>query len=221
MIQINNTVASPKFPIWELTIPDSPFDRNFFENNDLWEMNKLVDGEFIQYGKERKEYIENSIPEFENWIAEFKKQNDVLGIIGDLLDNDENKGYFYKLFPLEDKKVIPSDFIRRRCNVLYRIINDEPGYKMHNHFDNRSVLGNIFVNLTDNKGVSTTFVNTFTNGNHSVIDKNTNIHYVGPDQKNKGIFFLNTSDTYHGIHNSTDRTRYIMNILVYFPDLTF
>lgn len=221
MITIKNTVASPKFPIWELSIPDTPFDREFFESNDLWEINKLVDGEYIQYSQERKEYIQNSIPEFENWFTEFKNQNDIITLLGKLFDDKENCGFFYKQFPLEDKKIIPSDFLKRRCDVLYRIINDEPGYKMENHFDNRAVLGNIFINLTDNRGVSTTFVNTFTNGNHSVLDNKTNIHYKGPEDKNRGIFFMNTPDTYHGIHNNTERTRYIMNILIYFPELTF
>lgn len=219
-MKINRQEASPKFPIWELSVPNVPFDRDFFDSN-IWTSNKLVDGEYISYGEERKEYKEGTVPEFEDWINKFKQDNDILGHISELLELEENKGHFYKLFPLEDKGITPTDFIRRRCDVLYRLINDEPGYKMHNHFDNRSVLGNIFINLTDNKGVATTFVNTFTNGNHSVLDNQTNIHYKGPEEKNKGIFFLNSSDTYHGIHNNSEKTRYIMNILIYFPDLTF
>lgn len=221
MISLKTTVVSPQFPIWELSIPDTPFDREFFENSKLWELNKLVDGEYIQYGQERKEYIQNAVPEFDNWLTKFKEQNNIIKLLGDLFDSKENCEFFYKQFPLEDKKIIPSDFIKRRCDVLYRIINDEPGYKMHNHFDNRAVLGNIFINLTDNSGVSTSFVNTFTNGNHSVIDTETNTHYRGPVNKNEGIFFMNTPDTYHGIHNDSERTRYIMNILIYFPELTF
>lgn len=221
MITINTTVAAPKFPIWELRVPDIPFERDFFESNDLWENNKLVNGEYVSYGEERKEYKENLIPEFQNWYNTFKNENNILELLGDLFNEKENNEFFFKQYPIEDKGIVPSDFITRRCGVLYRIINDEPGYKMHNHFDNRAVFGNIFLNLTENKGVSTTFVNTFTNGNHSILDSETKIHYRAPDAKNEGIFFMNTSDTYHGIHNNTNRTRFIMNILIYFPELTF
>lgn len=221
MINFNTTTAADRFPIWELTTPDIPFDRDYFEKNDIWKNNKLVDGEYVAFGDERKDYIPDSLPEFESWFNKFKKESDILNSIGSLLDLKENNEFFYTQYPIQDKGHLPSEFIKKRCSIAFNIMKDEPGYKMHNHFDNRAVFGNIFLNLTDNIDVSTTFVNTFTNYNQSVIDKDTNIHYKAPDKKNEGMFFMNTSDTYHGIHNSTDKIRYILNVLIYFSELTY
>jgi len=220
-LTINPKCIDYWFPIWEVESSDTPYSREFFELEGLWIDNSLVDGKHTFYGKERKEFNTSFSQDFNEWLDNFKRENNILEFIGNTLELPENEHHFYRLFPIENSGVRPLDFIKNKCSTHYRIMRDDPGYKMANHFDNRAVLGNFFINLTDNSGVSTHFINTFTTGNQNVIDPATNIHYIGPTDKNKGIFFLNTSDTYHGISNPTENSRFIMNILVFFPELTY
>ena len=216
----NTEVVSTNFPIWEGEIKDIPFDRDFFENTLKWKDNELVHNKHTFFGQERKEY-EDSIESqnFINWLEEFKEKNNILELISNLLDLETNQAYFYREYPVSGKVEKIYDFLKNKCNIRYRVLKDEPGYKMANHFDNRSVFGNLFINLTTNNNVSTHFVNTFTNTNKTVLDTETKIHYKAPIKKNQGIFFLNTSDTLHGIENNSNEQRFIFNAVVYFESL--
>lgn len=209
------------FPVWELEVNDSTFSREALEQPHLWEDNSLVNQRTIGYSSERKEYIPGTYPELDEWFDEFKKNNDILDIVATHFENDEtNANYFFRQYPIEDKGIDIREFIYRRCSFFFRIIKDEPGFSMRAHFDNNAVVGNIFFNLVDNDNVSTEFFNTFTTFHKEVLDEETNLMYVAPTEAGRGVFFLNSSHLYHNITNRTNKSRFVINAVVFVPQLT-
>ena len=73
------------------------------------------------------------------------------------------------------------------------ILLDKPGFIMRPHEDNRYVVGILLVNLQDNP-TGTYF---------------TSIDYKLPGTKGKGVFFLNHSNTMHGIEQTGPGDRII------------
>ena len=120
MINFNTTTAADRFPIWELTTPDIPFDRDYFEKNDIWKNNKLVDGEYVSFGDERKDYIPDSLPEFESWFNNFKKESDILNSIGSLLDLKENNEFFTLNIQYKIKATYLVSLLRRDVVLLLK-----------------------------------------------------------------------------------------------------
>lgn len=220
-LTINPADLYGKFPLWEIKVNNIPFDREFFENNKLWKDNLLTGQNYTYYPSERKEYIEGSSQELDTWLSNFKKENDILEkVINNFENYDSNIEHFFREFPIEDKGLKPSYYIRKHCHVLYRVMKDEGGYKMEKHFDNRAVFGNMFFNLVDNGDTGTEFFNTFSTGYKDVIDSDTNLMYKGPTKKGEGIWFMNNSHLLHSIKNRGNINRYVVNILVYFSELT-
>jgi hypothetical protein len=217
---LNSNALYNVFPAWELSVNDVNFDREILDQTHLWKDNSLVNQKNISYKSERKEYIPNTYIELDNWFKDFKENNNILDIISDHFEKDETtSGFFHREFPIEDKGISIREFLGRRCSYFYRIMKDEPGFKMNIHFDNRAVLGNIFFNLVDNP-TSTEFFNTFTTFYKEVLDKETNLMYVAPKEKGKGVFFLNNPHMYHTIQNTSDTNRYVVNVVVFIPQLT-
>lgn len=214
-IKLNPENVPLKKSIWEVEIENIPFSREFFEQPELWEENTLIDTQYIRYNSERKEYLKGSSSEFDNWYSSIEVNNDLLAQLGNLFDKDINKREFYTLYPVEDTPLKPSEFITNKCELLFRVIKDEPGYRMDDHFDNRAVFGNFFINLVDNTDVSTHFSDPVNLQRTEIPEL-----YKAPVCKNKGIFFLNNFSNLHGIVNNSSQNRYILNILVYFPSLT-
>lgn len=209
------------FPAWELEVNDVNFSREVLDQPHLWKDNSLVGQKNISYKPERKEYIAGTYPELDTWFEEFKKNNDILDIIATHFEKDERiASYFFREYPIEDKGISIREFVNRRFSYFYRIMRDEPGFKMRIHFDNKAVVGNIFFNLVDNDDVSTEFFNTFTTFHKEVIDEETNLMYVAPTDTGRGVFFLNSSHLYHTIQNRTDKNRYVINVVVFVPQLT-
>lgn len=73
------------------------------------------------------------------------------------------------------------------------LLVDKPGFQMDIHEDNRFIVGVLIINLKDNPC-----------GTHF-----RDIDYIGPKEKGKGIFFLNHSNTAHGIEQPGPEDRYI------------
>lgn len=221
LLTLDSNALYDVFPAWELSVNDVNFKRDILDQPHLWKDNALVGQKNISYKSERKEYIEGTYPELDTWFKTFKEDNNILDIITDHFTNDEkNSGYFHREFPIEDKGISIKEFLSKRCSYFYRIMKDEPGFKMNIHFDNRAVLGNIFFNLVDNDNCSTEFFNTFTTFYKQVLDEETNLLYTAPTQQGKGVFFLNNAHMYHTIKNTTDQNRFVVNVVVFFPQLT-
>lgn len=209
-----------KFPVWGVNVDNIPFDREFFENPDIWKNNSLSNQNYTVYPSERKEYIDGSDKNFDNWFLEFKNNNNILELIIENIEQESNIVHFYREYPIEDKGIRPGEFIKKHCNILYRVMKDEAGYTMNKHFDNRAVFGNIFFNLTDNGNTATEFFNTFSTGYNEVLDPNSNLMYKGPIKKGEGIWFMNNPHLLHSIDNRGELNRFVINILIYFPQLT-
>lgn len=74
-----------------------------------------------------------------------------------------------------------------------KFLLDKPGFSMEPHEDNRYIVGILIINLQDNP-CGTYFKD---------------IDYVAPKEKGKGVFFLNNSNTAHGIEQPGPEDRYI------------
>lgn len=85
---------------------------------------------------------------------------------------------------------------------------DKPGWDMGMHLDNRNIFGVLILNLVDNPpGTGTQFARYH----------DSDIVYSGLTKKSSGVFFMNTSETWHAIKNMSDKNRYIMYIPVGIP----
>ena len=174
----------------------------------------------MNYKPQRKDYKPGSSTIIDEWFNNFKNNNNILDLIIDNFEKSGNDRFFYREYPVEDKGITFRDFITKRCEVHFRIMRDEPGFKMNRHFDNRAVFGNIFFNLVENENVSTQFFNTFTTGYKQVLNRETNVMYLAPNTKGEGVWFMNTPLMLHTVDNNTDQNRYVVNAVVLFPYLT-
>ena len=209
-----------QFPLWEVKVDNIPFDRELLENPELWTDNSWVDGKVMNYKPQRKDYKPGSSSIIDEWFNNFKTNNNILDLIIDNFEKSGNDRFFYREYPVEDKGITFRDFITKRCEVHFRIMRDEPGFKMNRHFDNRAVFGNIFFNLVENENVSTQFFNTFATGYKQVLNRETNVMYLAPNTKGEGVWFMNTPLMLHTVDNNTDQNRYVVNAVVLFPYLT-
>ena len=87
-------------------------------------------------------------------------------------------------------------FVNKYFNHGVSFIKDNAGFYMGVHTDNRLVVGNAIINLTDNAD-STKFY-------YSVQEPH-NIVYEAPKERGKGVFFLNNEETAHSILVSKTR----------------
>ena len=220
-LTVNPAVEVEHIPIWKAKLSDFNYSREFLEQDKLWKTNALSEESYTLYNKERLDFIPESSHEFSNWLENFKNNNDIFSLLGNLFDNDLNKGFVLSEYPLEFKGTTIEQFLRRNCQLIYRVINDAPKYSMYKHYDNRSVFGNFFINLTENPDVATEFYNTGTTLNTDVLDENSGIFYKGPTTCCDGLFFMNSYHTWHGVNNRSDKHRFILNIVVYFNELTY
>ena len=83
------------------------------------------------------------------------------------------------------------------------VVQDQPGYSMAQHVDNRVVFGAIICNLTDNPP-GTEFP---TWG------------YQLPGDRNTGVFYLNHTENLHSISVTGDTPRLTVQILLYLTQL--
>jgi len=220
-ITVNPSVEVEHIPIWKAKLSNFEYDRDFLEQDKLWKTNALSNESYTLYNKERLDFIPESSEEVSNWLEEFKKNNDIFSLLGSLFDNDQNRGFVLSEYPLEFKNTTIEAFLRRNCQLIYRVINDAPKYSMYKHYDNRSVFGNFFINLCDNPDVATEFYNTGTTLNTDTLDETSGIFYKGPTTCCDGLFFMNSYHTWHGVNNRSDENRFILNIVVYFNELTY
>lgn len=220
-LSVEPKVELDHIPIWKSKLSGFPFKREFLENTNLWTTNALSNESYTLYNKERLDYVPENSPELTQWLESFKRDNDIFAILGQLLDTDNNKGFVLSEYPLEFKNTSIEKFLRRNCQLIFRLINDGPKYSMYKHYDNRSVFGNFFINLCDNPDVATEFYNTGTTLNTDTLDEESGIFYKGPTTCCNGLFFMNSYHTWHGVNNRSDSNRYILNIVVYFNELTY
>ena len=221
IIKLNNSNVDGNADIWEGELTDLPFTRDFLDADVQWGANSRSELKHSRYKQERKEFKDEYSDVVSNWLNSVKKNNNILDIISDLLDREENRKHFYKLYPIEGVPTTIKEYLHKNCDVLYRVIRDQPGFNMNKHFDNRAVLGNMFFNLVDNDKISTQFFRTFNDGSIRELNVDTYHYYNAPTYSGGGIFFLNSYNTFHTIEHTSDKNRYVLNIVVYFKDLTW
>lgn len=186
-------------PAFEVTIPDSGLDRKYFEDQTLWKSNKLVDSDTHPFDETR--LILNRQSDNQQPISDFcgNYLNSELALKEIEKVWNTNYNLFYKVWPFSKQKFKSvKEFLNFWVLPAGDAMMDRPNHKMHAHYDNRGVFGNIIVNLTDNE-CSTVFLKPFTN----------EVLFYGPIEKNKGIFFLNCADTYHNIEHRGNSNRFI------------
>ena len=88
-----------------------------------------------------------------------------------------------------------SNFTYPPFSVSGEFIQDEEGFDMAPHVDNRGVFGVLIINLKDNPLLS---------GTHF-----TTMKWMGPTKKDTGVFMLNNWNTQHGINNPGPGNRLI------------
>lgn len=101
---------------------------------------------------------------------------------------------FFSRWPIQN-----NDFDKKIFSKTL-IIKDLPEFNMGKHLDNQRVVGNAIINLTEND-CKTDFYD---------YKDHEKIIFSHPGTKNRGVFFLNTPASLHGIKNF-DKTRYIAN----------
>lgn len=94
-------------------------------------------------------------------------------------------------------------FTDKYFNHGVSFIKDNPGFNMGVHTDNRVVVANAIINLTDNYN-STRFY-------YSVQEPH-QVVYEAPKEKGKGVFFLNTEETAHSIFITQPRNVAMWNM---------
>ena len=150
---------------------------------------KSDQSEFFNLPSNRQFYVNGSSIELDQMI---KDTNNLLPIILPNVLKSQNK-------ILHDRWMTNAEDIKKCSNFYTRIVKDDHGLDMGPHIDNSFVIGNMILNLIDNK-VGTKF---YSHG--------TDKTFVAPKEKNKGIFFLNTPGSLHSIKNDSHQTRYTLN----------
>jgi hypothetical protein len=150
---------------------------------------KSDQSEFFNLPANRQFYVNGSSIELDQMI---KDNNSLLSIILPNVLKSQDKIF-------HDRWVTNAEDIKKCSNFYTRIVKDDHGLDMGPHLDNSFVIGNIILNLIDNK-VGTKF---YSHG--------TDKTFIAPKEKNKGIFFLNTPGSLHSIKNDSNQTRYTLN----------
>jgi hypothetical protein len=161
-----------------------------FTDQDLSDSEKVVIEESVLYQSELREYIK---PHSGSKLDSFAKNllnGDLFANVYDSLNLEGQKritSYWpWQNFGFENIK----QFTDKYFNTGVSFIKDNPGFRMGVHTDNRVVVANAIINLTDNSN-STKFY-------YSVQEPH-NVIYEGPKEKGKGVFFLNNEETAHSI----------------------
>ena len=161
-----------------------------FTDQDLSDSEKVVIEESVLYQSELREYIK---PHSGSKLDSFAKNllnGDLFANVYDSLNLEGQKritSYWpWQNFGFENIK----QFTDKYFNTGVSFIKDNPGFRMGVHTDNRVVVANAIINLTDNSN-STKFY-------YSVQEPH-NVIYEGPKEKRKGVFFLNNEETAHSI----------------------
>ena len=193
---IKNTPVYNSIPIWEVDLIDSE------SYSDTVIRAIELQGAVFENGRKRLAIDSNS-SDFSN-IALFNPKY-ILELISKALNEDST---FSKLYPSYKKDIYNNsayNFLKQNIGVIYFGVKDSPGYKMEPHHDNRGIFGNIIINLKDNID-STVFYNYQRIGNLE------NSSYIGSNEADKGVFFLNSENTLHSVTNSSQTDRYVLNI---------
>lgn len=107
---------------------------------------------------------------------------------------------FRALYPCPQELGSIERLCRNYFDIQSSICFDQQTFKLHRHVDNRLVLGNIIINLTDDNKDSTKF---YLSGYHD------NSYYSAPKGFGKGVLFFNTEATTHSIHITQTKKRVI------------
>ena len=150
-----------------------------FTDQDLSDSEKVVIEESVLYQSELREYIK---PHSGSKLDSFAKNllnGDLFANVYDSLNLEGQKritSYWpWQNFGFENIK----QFTDKYFNTGVSFIKDNPGFRMGVHTDNRVVVANAIINLTDNSN-STKFY-------YSVQEPH-NVIYEGPKEKGKGVF---------------------------------
>lgn len=196
-MKISRTPAYKFYPAFEVEVETPPFDRDLLSQPENWEQNKLVGSKTHSYSDTRKGLVRDT-PHFQiwEWINKVANKDTVYTELGKLWEDKFD--IFYKPWPYKKEHFkTPEEFLRYWVSPTKQGYKDEPGYSMHSHYDNRSIFGNIFINMADND-CSTTF---FDYGKPA---------WSAPLKKGKGIFFLNDESLFHTINHEGTEDRYIL-----------
>ena len=184
-IEFNKTKALEKHPIWEVDLVD--FDYSTLDNlewkNDYNNLNESKTRSIIKLP-------EDSIV-----------NNHLLEELDDLFSEPSNLIKLYQNYPYDKEKYkLPSDYFKKYLGIGFSLIRDNTTFELVPHVDNRFVFGNILINLSDNID-STFFYRNF---------QDKEVIYKAPNKKGKGVFFINSEETFHSIEVTQIDTRYIL-----------
>lgn len=190
-------------PAFEVEIPLSDLDREYYEQEHLWKDNLLVDSETHPFDSKRS-MLDNDAEDA--WkVLKYMTTNMSQEVIVDEIAKvwEANENMFYKIWPYDKNRFSsPKEFVDYWVFPASNAGVDRPGYRMHPHYDNRVIFGNIIVNLTDND-TSTVFHPPFVHNDEL---------FRAPLEKGKGIFFMNSEDTYHNIVHEGKLNRFTYNV---------
>jgi len=161
-----------------------------FTDQDLLDADTVEIEKSVLYQSDLRQYIEpHNGSKLDNFANNHLNAN-LFANVYDSLDPQGQKritSYWpWQNFGFENIK----QFTDKYFNHGVSFIKDNPGFLMGVHTDNRVVVANAIINLTDNSN-STKFY-------YSVQEPH-NVIYEGPKEKGKGVFFLNNEETAHSI----------------------
>ena len=184
-IYINTNKVYKNYPIWEVDLTD--FDYSTLDNLEWKSMNTNL------YESERRSMIR--LPE------NYKINNHLFKELDNLFSEPSNLQKLYQNYPYDKEKYkSPSDYLKTYLTIGFTLIRDNTTFSLESHVDNRFVFGNILINLNDN------IDSTFFYKNH----QDREVIYKAPKKKGKGVFFLNSEETFHSIKVTQTDTRYMM-----------
>ena len=184
-IYINTNKVYKNYPIWEVDLTD--FDYSTLDSLEWKSMNTNL------YESETRSMIR--LPE------NYKINNHLFKELDNLFSEPSNLQKLYQNYPYDKEKYkLPSDYLKTYLTIGFTLIRDNTTFNLESHVDNRFVFGNILINLNDN------IDSTFFYKNH----QDREVIYKAPKNKGKGVFFLNSEETFHSIKVTQTDTRYMM-----------
>jgi hypothetical protein len=189
MIHINKTSAiNTNYLIFEFEIDDGiPVDYIKNESN------------YVQIKKQsRNNFNNNKLGEIKikSLLESFSNEN-LYKIVNDIYESNKEEMAILWPFPIIKYKSM-YEFIKQNSIITTQIFMDTPGFSLAPHFDNRFVFANFILNLVDNQ-VNTKFYD---------YSQNYKLIYEAPNEKGKGVFFLNYENSCHSYINDSFKNRY-------------
>jgi hypothetical protein len=193
-------------------------DHKIIFENDNCKYGSIIELDFTQEFKDFNINVKETEPHeqaksvlYQSHLREYLTPYNSSGL--DLFANKHlNLGLFAKIYNSIDKpaqKRITSywpwqnfgfesidKFVNKYFNHGVSFIKDNAGFHMGVHTDNRLVVGNAIINLTDNANATKFY--------YSVQEPH-NVVYEAPKERGKGVFFLNNEETAHSIFVSKTR----------------